>query len=97
MLMWHVYLLRCADASIYVGTTTDLARRIREHNAGKGGAYTRGRRPVRLMYHEARPNRSAAQRREAELKRWPRARKQTLMRRDRVWHQTTAAVARRKT
>ncbi len=78
--MWHVYLLQCADASLYTGTTTDLVRRLLEHNAGKGSAYTRGRRPVRLVYHERHPSRSAAQRREAGLKRWPRARKQALTR-----------------
>lgn len=78
--MWHVYLLQCADASLYAGTTTDLVRRLLEHNAGKGSAYTRGRRPVRLVYEERHPSRSAAQRREAELKRWPRERKQALMR-----------------
>ncbi len=78
--MWHVYLLQCADASLYVGTTTDLQRRMLEHTAGTGSAYTRGRRPVRLVYHEAQPHRSAAQRREAEMKRWSHRRKQAFVR-----------------
>lgn len=76
---WVVYMLRCSDGSLYTGTTTDLARRLREHGAGKGGAYTRGRRPVRLVYCERRRDRAAAQRREAALKRLSRAAKRRLV------------------
>ena len=48
--MWYVYLLRCADATLYCGVTTDMERRLREHNAGSRGAkYTRARRPVELV------------------------------------------------
>ena len=59
--MWWTYLLRCADTTLYLGSTTDLKRRLREHNDGKGGGYTRGRRPVRLLYHESHPDRASAQ------------------------------------
>jgi len=62
---WHFYILRCADGSLYSGITTDLERRVREHNAGAAGArYTRGRRPVSLAYSERLPDRAQALRRE---------------------------------
>lgn len=73
-----VYLVECADGTLYTGWTTDLARRLRQHNAGRGARYTRTRRPVRLVYAEAQPTRSAAMRREAALKRLPRAAKLAL-------------------
>ena len=76
---WFVYAVRCRDGSIYTGITTDLARRIKTHNAGKGGSYTRSRKPVRLVFKEARPNRSSALKREAEIKRWSRAEKISSM------------------
>ncbi len=65
---WFVYMLRCADASLYTGVATDLAARVARHNAGTGAKYTRGRRPVVLVYHELAADRAAAQRREAEIK-----------------------------
>ena len=68
-------MVRCADDTLYTGVTTDLARRVEEHDAGRGSRYTRSRRPVRLVWSEAHPDRSAAQRREAEIKRWSRSRK----------------------
>ncbi len=61
---WTVYLARCADGSFYTGITTDLARRLAEHNAGCGAAYTRSRLPVKLAYFESATNRSGALRRE---------------------------------
>jgi putative endonuclease len=76
---YFVYILSCADGTLYVGSTSDLARRERMHNEGRGAKYTAGRRPVRILYSEAHESRSAAQRREAELKRWPRARKLQLV------------------
>ena len=72
---WFVYAVRCRDGSIYTGITTDLARRIKTHNAGKGGAYTRSRRPVRLVFREAQPTLSAALKRDARIKGWSRAEK----------------------
>lgn len=76
---WTVYLLKCADGTIYVGSTTEMPRRFAEHAAGKGGAYTRGRRPVILVYREPQPDRSHAQRREAQIKGWPREKKLVLV------------------
>ena len=72
---WHVYMLRCADGSYYVGTATDVADRVREHNAGHGAAHTRRRLPVRLVWSEPQPNHAAARKREtpegmAERKDW---------------------------
>jgi len=67
------YILECADGTLYVGWTTDLERRLRAHNAGRGGRYTRGRRPVRLAYFEEHSTRQEARRREVVLRRLPRA------------------------
>ena len=73
-------MLRCADGSLYTGITTDLDRRLAEHNGdGLAGArYTRSRRPVQLIYSEAASNRSEATLREAAIKRLDRARKLAL-------------------
>ena len=76
-----VYLLRCRDGSLYTGITNDLPRRLAAHRAGKGSAYTRSRRPLRLAYREVVSNRSAALRREAAIKRLPREKKLELIRR----------------
>ena len=72
---WHVYVLRCADGSLYTGITNDLTRRLAAHRAGTASRYTRSRRPVRLVYRERRRSRSAALKREAAIKRLPRAAK----------------------
>ncbi|MCS6845771.1 MAG: GIY-YIG nuclease family protein [Caldilineales bacterium] len=77
---FYVYILRCADGSLYTGWTTDLDRRVAEHNAGRGAAYTRGRRPVALVYHEPQPDRASAMRREAEIKRRGRRYRERLVR-----------------
>ncbi len=75
-----VYIVRCADGTLYTGWTTDVARRVAEHNAGRGAAYTRQRGPVALVYSEAQPDRSAAMRREEEIKRRGRRYKERLLR-----------------
>ncbi|WP_300778152.1 GIY-YIG nuclease family protein, partial [uncultured Bilophila sp.] len=68
--MWYVYLLYCADGTLYCGVTTDVTRRLEEHNAGSRGArYTRSRRPVRLACCATRADRASAQRLEWEVKR----------------------------
>ncbi|MEX2353518.1 MAG: GIY-YIG nuclease family protein [Gammaproteobacteria bacterium] len=79
---WYVYILRCADNSLYTGTTTDVPRRLDEHNTHNrlAAAYTRGRRPVKLVYSEVLPSRSDALKREHEIKRLDRADKQRLVR-----------------
>lgn len=65
---WHVYIVECADGTFYTGITTDLERRILEHNSGKGARYTSGRGPVHLVYSERAANRSEAGVREAHIK-----------------------------
>ena len=67
---WHVYVLLCADGSLYTGVARDLQRRLLQHNGelAGGSRYTRGRRPVVLIWSDAEPDRSAAQRREASIK-----------------------------
>jgi putative endonuclease len=77
---WFVYILKCRDGSLYTGMTNDLPHRLSVHRSGRGGAYTRSRLPVRLVYSERRRTRGAALRREAELKRLPRSAKLALVR-----------------
>jgi len=76
---WHVYLARCGDGSLYTGITTDPARREAAHNAGRGAAYTRSRRPVRLVHVEAAAGRGAALRRELAIKKLTRPMKERLV------------------
>ena len=76
---WVVYVLVCRDGTLYTGITNDLPRRLRVHAAGHGGAYTRARRPVRLVFVEGQPGRGAALRREAAVKRLSRAAKLALV------------------
>jgi putative endonuclease len=76
--MWHVYILRCHDESLYTGITTDLARRVRAHEEGAGSRYTRTRLPVRLVYSEESSSRAEALRRERQIKGLSRARKLEL-------------------
>ena len=78
--MYFVYIVRCTDGSLYTGYARDPWARIRAHNAGRGARYTSGRRPVRLVYSEQFETLSAALKREYELKHWPRAKKQALVR-----------------
>jgi putative endonuclease len=79
MAAWHVYVLRCADGSLYTGVTTDVVARVRTHNLGRGAKYTRGRRPVRLVYRERAADRGAALRREHVIRRLSRAAKRRLV------------------
>lgn len=72
---WTVYLLRCADGTLYAGSTTDLDRRLAEHQAGRDCRYTRTRRPVHLAWSQPCRDRAVAQRREAALKTMSRAAK----------------------
>ena len=77
---WFVYLLQCADGTFYAGVTTDLVRRLRQHNGEivGGAGYTRGRRPVDLVWSEACVDRSEAQKREYVVRRSPREEKLKL-------------------
>ncbi len=77
---WWVYLLRCGDNSLYCGVTRDVMRRLAAHRQGRGARYTRGRQPLSLVWVEAAASRSAALRREREIKQWSRSRKEALAR-----------------
>ena len=77
--MNYVYLLRCADGSLYCGWTTDLFARLAAHNAGTGAKYTRSRRPVELVYYEAYEDRHEALSREWHIKRLNREEKLELV------------------
>ena len=74
----YCYILQCADGSFYTGWTNDLPRRFREHAAARGSRYTRSRCPVALVYFERQEDASAARRREAAIKKLPRAKKAEL-------------------
>ena len=71
--------MRCADRTLYTGVAKDLTARISAHNDGRGAKYTRSRVPVRLVYREPAADRAAAQKRELQIKRLPRAAKQALV------------------
>jgi predicted GIY-YIG superfamily endonuclease len=77
---WFVYLLRCADGTLYTGITKDLARRTRQHNDGTASRYTRSRRPVKLVYHESPCSQSLALKREAAIKKLTRKQKLGMIR-----------------
>ncbi|MBO5556206.1 MAG: GIY-YIG nuclease family protein [Oscillospiraceae bacterium] len=77
--MNYAYLLRCADGTLYCGWTNDLARRLAAHNAGRGGRYTRVRRPVSLAYWESFATREEAMSREWHIKRLSREEKEALI------------------
>jgi len=86
---WTVYILRCADGSLYTGITRDVARRVAEHNSNGALAarYTRSRRPVALVYQEPAATRSAASKREYRIKRMTRGDKQRLVGRRKAQNQ----------
>ncbi len=79
----HVYIVRCADGTLYTGCARDPRERERVHNSGRGARYTAGRRPVSLVYSETFESLGDALRRECELKRWPRRKKDALVARGR--------------
>jgi putative endonuclease len=76
---WHVYIVRCADRTLYTGVATDVAARVAKHNAGAGAKYTRGRRPVTLVYSEPAGARGMALQRELAIKRLSRQTKLQLI------------------
>jgi len=75
----YVYVLRCEDDTLYTGYTTDVERRVAEHDAGEGAKYTRGRTPVELVHVESHESKSAAMSREYEIKQFSRRRKEQLI------------------
>lgn len=76
---WFVYILRCGDGTLYTGVTDNVPRRLAAHRAGKGAKYTRGRGPLALVYQESQPDKSAALRRERQIKKLSRAEKLRLV------------------
>lgn len=79
MTAYYVYLLKCADGTLYCGYTNDLNARVKVHNSGAGAKYTRSRRPVQLVYYEQFETRPEALRRECAIKRMTRAQKLALI------------------
>ena len=78
--IWHVYIVRCSDGTLYTGITNDLEKRIEAHNSGKDGArYTRSRRPVKLVYSEKVESKSAAGKLEYQIKRMTRVKKMKMI------------------
>lgn len=77
--LWHCYLARCADDSLYCGVTLNVEGRLFAHNSGKGAKYTRARRPCVLLLARAFPDQASAMRAERRVKKTPRARKPTLL------------------
>lgn len=82
--MFWVYILECSDTSYYIGHTSCLDFRLKEHNAGKGSTYTKYRSPLKLVYTEKFIRRIDAMKREEQIKRWSRAKKEALIKGDKV-------------
>lgn len=78
--MYFVYLLECKDGSLYTGVTTDVRRRFEEHVQGTASHFTSAKKAKRMVYSEVQENRSLAQKREAEIKKWTRAKKLAFIR-----------------
>lgn len=76
---WHVYILQCADGSLYVGKSESVVERVAAHNRGEGAAWTKARRPVVLVYSEQASDELAATRRERQIKNWSVAKKRSLV------------------
>ena len=79
--MWHVYIIECKDSKLYTGITTNIDRRVSEHNLGHGGRFTKYRRPVKLVYSQQISDRSSALKREAVIKKLNRSQKLNLIKR----------------
>ncbi len=77
--MYFIYLAKCEDGSIYTGITTDPKRRLKEHQSGRGGNYTRAKKVIEILYTEEFPTRSLALKREVEIKGWRKAKKLALI------------------
>jgi len=77
--MYYLYILRCRDGSLYTGITTDLDRRLAEHQAGTASHYTNAKGAMKIVYSEKHADRSSASKRESEIKSWPRQKKLNLI------------------
>ncbi|MGB7054421.1 MAG: GIY-YIG nuclease family protein [bacterium] len=80
--MWYVYILKCRNNALYTGITNNIGRRLKEHNSGKGGSYTKSQLPVSLVYSESHGSKSEALKREIQLKGWTKRKKQALIERN---------------
>jgi len=76
--MWFIYILLCNDGSYYTGSTNDIQKRFQDHLSGKGARYTKSHKPLKIIYREEFSTKSEALKREAEIKRWPRVKKEAL-------------------
>ena len=76
---WHVYILLCSDNSLYTGITKDIKKRFLDHKTGRGGAYTRSHMPVKIVYSEMAPDKGSALKRETEIKKMSKRKKQNLV------------------
>jgi len=79
---YYFYILRCSDNSLYCGMTTNLENRLKEHNSAKGAKYLRARRPFKLVYTEEYPDIKTVMRRELQIKKWKKAKKEALIKGD---------------
>jgi putative endonuclease len=77
--MWFIYILLCSDGSYYTGISNDVKQRFLDHVKGKGGAYTRSHKPVKLIYTEKCADKSSALKREIQIKKWRKAKKEALV------------------
>ena len=84
--MWFVYIVKCSDDSFYTGSSNDVEARVKRHNSGKGGKYTRSRKPVVLIYTEQLDSKEQALKREIEIKSFSRENKKKLI------HRTLSSV-----
>jgi putative endonuclease len=79
MSQWSLYIVRCSDGTLYTGITTDVEARIARHNSGDGAKYTRTKTPVVLVRTEPMESESTARKREMQIKRWSRIKKESLI------------------
>jgi putative endonuclease len=82
--MWYVYILDCRNKDLYTGVTNNIERRLKDHQAGKGGHYTSYNRPRRILYTEEFKGKSEAKNREQQIKQWSKSKKLALIKGDRV-------------
>jgi putative endonuclease len=73
--MWYIYVLLCADNSLYTGSSNNVDKRFEDHKKGKGSKYTRSHKPLKIVHQETLVTKSEALKREAEIKSWPRSKK----------------------
>lgn len=79
--MWYLYILRLSDSSLYTGITNDIKRRLEQHRNGNGSKYVRSRLPLELVYREEYNDRSSASKKEMQIKKWSKERKEELVER----------------